>query len=251
MLGLSMRPDETTASTPLPEDPGLEGSMRESLTASNRRRGWEESWASSEGHTFLWWTEEVPRDFFRALDFMEVPAGRALDVGCGDGVITMQLAEHFAETVGVDFAVGAIRRAVARVGRDDTTRFLVSDALRLPFRDGMFTFVFDRGCLQMLPRELYDVYFSEMSRVLRQGGVLQIFISKERKDPRALLSRRGHRTLFRWLRGRAFGPQFVNQQFLEGLAAGRMRMEVIEKGPYRPPGGTRRRTMLNAVFVKP
>ena len=62
---------------------------------------------------------------------------------------------------------------------------LVAEVPHLPFRSGAFGFVFDRGCLQGMPRWLWPEYFVEVSRLLMPGGVLQLMLSKPER-PSAL-----------------------------------------------------------------
>lgn len=80
------------------------------------------------------------------------PGLRLLDVGCGPGVMTAELAARVApaETVGVDrsgdqFAVG--RERAQQVGLTNL-RLLEADAERLPFDDGGFDVVFSHALLE-------------------------------------------------------------------------------------------------------
>jgi SAM-dependent methyltransferase len=99
----------------------------------------------------------------RAIEGHAVPAGPALDVGCGVGRSTFLLAERFGEAVGIDRSVARVRRArnvqsagefhlpsgsggkevpidLARLARDRAD-FAVADATALPFAAGTFSVV--------------------------------------------------------------------------------------------------------------
>jgi len=80
------------------------------------------------------------------------PLGRALDLGCGRGQYTPDLAGRGWEAVGIDYVPRAIdaanRRAVAGV------TFVVGDVTDLVPADlGMFDFFLDVGCFQGLSSE--------------------------------------------------------------------------------------------------
>ncbi|MGY1722858.1 class I SAM-dependent methyltransferase [Blastococcus sp. SYSU DS0533] len=77
------------------------------------------------------------------------PPGRALDLGCGRGVYTRQLARRGWEAVGID----AVPRAIeaARRGAVPGARFVVGDVTDLPAAGlGTFDLFLDVGCFQGL-----------------------------------------------------------------------------------------------------
>src|SRR5262249_30655253 len=63
-------------------------------------------------------------------------SARILDVGCGDGKITAQIAEraHKGTVVGVDPSHEMINFAAAHFGSVSNLRFQVADARHLPFQ---------------------------------------------------------------------------------------------------------------------
>jgi SAM-dependent methyltransferase len=78
-----------------------------------------------------------------------IPPGRALDLGCGRGQKTHELARRGWTAVGVDTAA----RAVEQAGRDRSTgaRFVVGDVTDLEAAGlGTFDFFLDVGCFQHL-----------------------------------------------------------------------------------------------------
>ena len=79
------------------------------------------------------------------------PLGRALDLGCGRGLYTPELARRGWEAVGIDYVPAAIEAAAAKSGDVDGVRYVVGDVTRLPSANlGTFDFFLDIGCFQGL-----------------------------------------------------------------------------------------------------
>ena len=90
---------------------------------------------------------------------MAPPSGgppRAIDLGCGEGAVSVYLAEHGFQTVGVDFSGAALRlarQAARRAGIDDgRLRFVQADlaAPSIPGVEGPFDLLVDYGTLDDL-----------------------------------------------------------------------------------------------------
>ncbi|MFF0902917.1 UNVERIFIED_CONTAM: methyltransferase domain-containing protein [Kocuria sp. CPCC 205316] len=95
-----------------------------------------------------------------------------LDVGCGPGSITLDLAGHVPQgrVVGVDVGEEALvlaRGEAARRG-DTRTEFLLADIVRLPFPDGVFDVVHAHQVLQHVADPVAAL--REMARVCRPEG---------------------------------------------------------------------------------
>jgi ubiquinone/menaquinone biosynthesis C-methylase UbiE len=103
-------------------------------------------------------------------------AGRSgLDVGCGEGSNTRQLARRGARMQAIDIAPTFIRHAQAAEAADPLgIVFQVADGQALPFADGQFDFVTAFMSLMDMPAQ--DRALSEVQRVLRPGGFLQFSI---------------------------------------------------------------------------
>ena len=100
------------------------------------------------------------------------PGMRLLDVGCGPGTITLDLAEivapgHVTGIEPVEGPLGAAREEAARRG-DTTTRFEQADVFDLPYDDDTFDVVHAHQVLQHLPDPVRAL--AEMARVCRPGG---------------------------------------------------------------------------------
>ncbi len=208
---------------------------------SERRETWEARWQEQRADEFAWHLTQAPPELVELLERTTLPAGGALDVGCGNGVATAYLATRFPVTVGVDIALAAV--AEARRNAPDA-RFGVADASVLPFADGSMAFVFDRGCLQNLPRDRWPAYWTEVERVLAPGGVLQLFCSKAARAFPPLLSVKGLKARAKWLLGRRAGPQFLTADLIRGLTPDGLLTESLEERPYR----TTRGGLREAIF---
>lgn len=109
---------------------------------------------------------------------------RLLDVGCGDGFITMQLAERLpsGSVVGVDASRRMIDKALTRVPADQLrVQFHVDDALALPFeRD--FDIAVSFNALHWVHDQTSAL--SGIARSLDEGGraVIQIVCRTERQS---------------------------------------------------------------------
>lgn len=104
-------------------------------------------------------------------------AGQSLlDLGCGPGSITLDLAEHVApgRVLGLDAADTVVRQARnAAAHRGDTlTRFVVGDVYELGLPDDSFDVVYAHQVLQHLSDPVAAL--REMARVTRPGGVIAV-----------------------------------------------------------------------------
>ncbi|MFZ0089847.1 MAG: class I SAM-dependent methyltransferase, partial [Solirubrobacteraceae bacterium] len=116
----------------------------------------------------LW--ERLPADLHppdldrrRAFALANVTAGqRVLDLGCGTGDLTADLARAGAHVVGVDVAEGAVRRARARHPELDVRRAPID--CPLPFDDGSFDVVWSSEVIEHVADTAR--WLSEVRRVL-------------------------------------------------------------------------------------
>jgi len=119
----------------------------------------------------------------RAADLAALGAGgRALDVACGTGDLTLELAGRVGErgeVVGCDFSERMLELARAKAPQ---LRFEHANALDLPYADGTF----DAATVGFGARNFSDltVGLAEMARVVRPGGrVVVLEITTPQRPP--------------------------------------------------------------------
>ena len=114
------------------------------------------------------------------LDLLGVTAGeRVLDVGCGSGVVTRDIARRVGpdgRAVGVDQSpqlLAVARELVERAGLGGRVEFLEGSALSLPFPDGAFDVAVAVTVLSHTPGG--ESAIAEMARVVCPGGRVGVF----------------------------------------------------------------------------
>ncbi len=110
-----------------------------------------------------------------------------LDVGCGTGFISFELAASGHRVTGIDFAASMLEEARRKAAESRTPiRFEQGDAENLPFGACSFDLVVSRHVLWTLPHPVAAVV--EWVRVLRPGGRLVVLDSQS--DPNLPLNPR-------------------------------------------------------------
>jgi SAM-dependent methyltransferase len=105
------------------------------------------------------------------------PGERVLDLGCGagtDSLVAAQLVGPEGRVTGIDMTPEMLAKAGAAAAAMGATNveFLESEAEHLPFRDESFDVVISNGVIDLIPDK--DAVFSEIHRVLRPGGRIQV-----------------------------------------------------------------------------
>lgn len=161
------------------------------------------------------------------------PGWRALDVGCGPGLLPALLEGYGCRAVGVDLDAAMFHPP--RLHR----RLAQADALHLPFAGGAFDLVLASNLLFLL--EEPAAALSEMRRVLRPGGQVATLNPSERlslETATALAEKRGltglsRQTLLNWA-----SRAEANRRWTEGemadlfrLAGLRLEETTLKVGP--------------------
>ena len=120
----------------------------------------------------------------------ELPPGRALDVGCGEGADAIWLAHRGWSVAAIDVsdvAIGRARAAATREGVD--VEWTCGDALGTPFPAGSFDLV----SLQYpaLPKQAGDAAVRALLAAVRPGGVLLAVYHDLDDEHRAHMKDRG------------------------------------------------------------
>lgn len=129
--------------------------------------------------------DRMREDFFdetiadAVLDASHIkPESTVVDVGCGTGFLTQQVAMRTQGTgkiVGVDLSQSMLQTAkdnMTKLGLLGSMEFKVADAEKLPLDDGFADAVVGNMILHHCPRPRRAV--SEMTRILKEGGRLAV-----------------------------------------------------------------------------
>lgn len=97
-----------------------------------------------------------------------------LDVGCDSGLLTNRLARRVESIVGIDFIEGQIKDAI-RNDNPNNVRYVVADAMMLPFKDRTFTKGYCYNVIHNLPNHQTGTkVIEECARVCMAKGRILI-----------------------------------------------------------------------------
>lgn len=113
----------------------------------------------------------------KTLAVMDInPHDQILDIGCGTGSLTILIDQHLSDkglVVGIDAAPRMIKIARKKSARAESrATFATEVAEKLDFKDSSFDIVVNSMFTHHIDRELKQLAFAEMFRVLKQGGHL-------------------------------------------------------------------------------
>jgi ubiquinone/menaquinone biosynthesis C-methylase UbiE len=110
-------------------------------------------------------------------DVAGLPAGSALELGCGTGDSSIYLAQHGWKVTAVDFVARALNNARAKAGAADVSvNFVQADVTHLT-QAGIganFQLIVDNGCLHNMSDGDRDAYVREVSAVAAPDARLLI-----------------------------------------------------------------------------
>lgn len=93
-----------------------------------------------------------------------------LDMGCGSGNYSFEIKKYAKQVIGIDSSKRMINYAKNKYQGID---FIYANALNIPFENNYFDVVFSSGLFEYVDK---DKLTSEMSRVLKSGGVGIIWV---------------------------------------------------------------------------
>jgi ubiquinone/menaquinone biosynthesis C-methylase UbiE len=120
------------------------------------------------------WAQTRGQHFYEdALNFLPQFANRALDAGCGSGILSFQLADHVNYVVGLDISRSMIALAKAHQAKlkKDNVDFVVADLSNLPFKEGIFDFIASYNAIRLRSIELK---VPSLCCLLKPGGRMVI-----------------------------------------------------------------------------
>ena len=123
-----------------------------------------------------WDTGQVPPELTGLIEGPgALPAGRALDVGCGTGTQAVYLAARGWEVTAIDAVPRPLSRARARAAAAGVSvDWILADVARIQ-RLGLapgFTLVFDRGCFHGLDDSQRAAYAAAVTELAAPGATL-------------------------------------------------------------------------------
>jgi SAM-dependent methyltransferase len=104
------------------------------------------------------------------VECMPAPCDRALDVGCGDGVLVSKLAGRARHVTGIDVSTEMIALARRNVSAENVD-FIEGDFLSSPIQAESYDFVTSVAAIHHMP---FEVAIDRMANLLRRRGVLAI-----------------------------------------------------------------------------
>ena len=150
------------------------------MASTNPNANQQKEWNNGTGRRWLERHEAVDRQLApfgrRAMDCADIGAGqRVLDVGCGCGETTLELARRVGAggfVTGIDISRLLIERArqLAGESRLANIRFEEADAQTIPFPPQSFDVVFSRFGIMFFDEP--DAAFANLRAALRPGGRL-------------------------------------------------------------------------------
>lgn len=170
------------------------------MTTPTTALDWNRSYRNGDHHTY-WELSHPSAELVGFLAAHGPGAGRtALDIGCGTGWDAIALAGAGYRATGIDLSAEALTLARARAAEeapeDAPPAFQQADVRDLPFPDGTFDVVIDRGCFHHLGGEDRAMYAGETARVLRPGGCLYLRGSRVDSFPFKPLTAQGLADVF-------------------------------------------------------
>ncbi len=103
------------------------------------------------------------------------PSRGVLEIGCGVGLDTFQMAKRGMQVTAVDLTDVGVKTAGKRLKKQDLpASFAAADACNLPFSDGIFDYVYSFGVLHHVADTQKSIH--EAYRVLKKGGEARIML---------------------------------------------------------------------------
>lgn len=111
------------------------------------------------------------KEYNELLENGQIPHGRAIDLGCGEGSNAIYLSKLGFEVTGVDFSPTALKRARANAQAAGTeVTFLEDDLTNLQRINGQFDLLVDFGALNDLNEVDRDLYIQNVLPLTHSGS---------------------------------------------------------------------------------
>ena len=137
------------------------------------------------------WTTHPPEpaleNFLKILKRHKAKA-KVLDIGCGDGWISIKTARSGFKVWGIDGSPTAIAEAKQKAVKERLLKrvdFRVGNVLDLPFRENYFDAIVDRGLLHHILPENRQIYLENIMRVLKKEALIYLAVFNT-KNPESI-----------------------------------------------------------------
>jgi SAM-dependent methyltransferase len=105
------------------------------------------------------------------VEDIDIKEKNILDIGCGYGWFELYAVDvECKKIIGIEISSKDLVTAKNSINNSNVD-FIVADALKLPFDDGVFDTVVSWEVLEHLPKDTEIVFFKEVRRVLKDNGV--------------------------------------------------------------------------------
>ncbi len=106
-----------------------------------------------------------------------------LDIGCGDGVKTVNYALNGLNTVGIDISNDGFKEAkelIKELKIPKKCKVIKANCLKLPFETGTITSASDTLCFTHLQEKDHQKYSRELYRVLKNGSLVMMVLFSDK-----------------------------------------------------------------------
>ncbi|RHZ83283.1 hypothetical protein Glove_97g87 [Diversispora epigaea] len=155
-------------------------------------------------------------------DILNKEGSKVLDVGCGAGSWTFDMAIDYpkSQIVGIDMSPIPLSSEIM----PENITFVQANILDgLPFEDNSFDFIFQRFLILGIPADKWSFLISELIRVLKPGGFLELTEVSAKFSPMGPYTSRLIKSGREMLAKRNLDPNIANQ--LESLIANQEEFE--------------------------
>lgn len=138
---------------------------------NRKRNDGEPGWSSIDGVNLV--MDELDRIFY---EFKVPDKSRILELGCGDGALSLRLSEKGFDAFGIDISPIAYQWALDKKSEQNlNVEFTLGDVLNLPYDDCFFDAVIDGHCLHCIIGEDRRTFLDNAFRVLKSSGYFVVF----------------------------------------------------------------------------
>ncbi len=139
----------------------------------NKQRDGSNPWTDQE---FYQLGDSDWKDFSRHWEMYGVSRESCLEIGCGAGRITMQLASYFNQVHAIDVSEKMIEYAKKHISISSVA-FHLSNGMNIPIADQSVFSVFSTHVFQHFDSlSVADKYFAEIARTMKTNGTLMIHL---------------------------------------------------------------------------